>query len=92
MIRKVTNQANKFGIEVDPKFGQPMTREERILKERQIGEANKAKKVASAKLLLEQTIKRVEAKAEKKAAKGMIYVSFRRFVLILRRRLSDLLF
>lgn len=70
MIRKVKVQAERFGIEVKPKFGQPMTHAERVLREKDIGETNKARKVAAAKQLLEETLERAKVKAQKQEAKG----------------------
>jgi len=70
MIRKVRDQADLHDIEMKPNFGQPMTCEERVEREKAIGEMNMAKKVATAKAVLEHTIQTAERKAQKQAAKG----------------------
>lgn len=70
MIRKVKVQADRFDIEMKPNFGQPMTYEERLAREKAIGEMNMVKKIAAAKTILEGTIERAHVKAQKRAAKG----------------------
>lgn len=47
-----------------------MTYEERLAREKAIGEMNMAKKVAAAKSILEETIQRAQLKVQKQAAKG----------------------
>ena len=80
MIRKVKVQADRFDIDMNKKFGQPISYAERVEIEKSIGEINRAKKVAVAKHLLEQTIQRAENKAKKQAAKGKKKI-FHKYVL-----------
>lgn len=70
MIRKVKFQVNRFDTEIDQKFGQPMSLVERIEMEKSVGEANKVKKAAFAKKVLEESIERAEKKVMKQAAEG----------------------
>jgi len=70
MLHKVRVQASRFDVDMPQSFGQPMTQDERLVVEKEIGEQNAAKKAATAQLVLEEASKRAERKAEKQAVKG----------------------
>ncbi|VEU40884.1 unnamed protein product [Pseudo-nitzschia multistriata] len=68
LIRKVTNQAARYDVAVDPAFGKADTQAEREAKEAVAGAANKAAKVAAIKAAADEFAANQAARKERRAA------------------------